>query len=186
MHHGYQTKINKYISWENRKRVYHDYKVGDEFMLNNNSAFKYETSYINPFDITQCFSNGTVTLQMGAIKLGIIYISLSPIHLVQTFEYFILKTDIWTCHIRIYQLNSYVHIYLNIVLGYIIVFDKDIDLYSSPCCKWTFLLQFHLIHMNWSFKESVINIWILMIGVWCSHTSSNEQVWRTLRDGTYT
>ena len=33
-----QTQINKYNIHENRKRVYHDYKVGDKVMLNKNSA----------------------------------------------------------------------------------------------------------------------------------------------------
>ena len=34
-------------------------------MLNNNDAFKYETPYNGPFEITQCLTNGTVTLKYG-------------------------------------------------------------------------------------------------------------------------
>ena len=39
-------------------------------MLDNNSACKYETPYKVPFFITQCWTNGMVTLRCGAIKIG--------------------------------------------------------------------------------------------------------------------
>ena len=48
---------------ENSKRVDHNYKVGDKVTLDNNYALKYDTTYKGPFEITQCFTNGTVTLQ---------------------------------------------------------------------------------------------------------------------------
>ena len=35
--HQKQTQINKDNIRKNRKRVEHDYKVGDKFMLNNNA-----------------------------------------------------------------------------------------------------------------------------------------------------
>ena len=38
-------------------------------MLNNNSALKYETPYKRKFEITQCWTNDTVTFQCGAIKI---------------------------------------------------------------------------------------------------------------------
>ena len=50
-------------------------------MLNNNSAFNSETLYKGPFEITQCWTNGTVPLQCGAIKLVIMYVKLIHIHL---------------------------------------------------------------------------------------------------------
>ena len=37
-------------------------------MLNKQSAYKYETPYNGLFVITHCWTNGTVTLQFGAIK----------------------------------------------------------------------------------------------------------------------
>ena len=37
-------------------------------MITNDSDFKYETSYKGEFEITQCWTNGTATLQCGAIK----------------------------------------------------------------------------------------------------------------------
>ena len=38
-------------------------------MLNNNTTYKYETMQNSPFAITQCWTNGMVTLQYGAIKI---------------------------------------------------------------------------------------------------------------------
>ena len=38
-------------------------------MLNNTFTFKYDTPYEGQFEITQCWINGTVTLQCGAIKI---------------------------------------------------------------------------------------------------------------------
>ena len=55
-------------------------------MLTNNSAFRSETPYNGPFEITQCCTNDTVTLKCGVIKVGIIYIALSHIHLIQTLD----------------------------------------------------------------------------------------------------
>ena len=38
-------------------------------MLNNNAAFKYDTSYKGIFEIEKCWSNGMVTLQYGATNI---------------------------------------------------------------------------------------------------------------------
>ena len=38
-------------------------------MINNHAAYKYETPYKGPFVITQCWTNGTVTLQYGPTKI---------------------------------------------------------------------------------------------------------------------
>ena len=43
--HQNQTQVNKYNIRENGKTVEHAYTVRDKFMLANNVAFKYETSY---------------------------------------------------------------------------------------------------------------------------------------------
>ena len=59
-------QINKYNITPNGKGVYHAYKAGYEFMLDNDADFKYETPYKGPFDITQCWKNGEFTLQYGA------------------------------------------------------------------------------------------------------------------------
>ena len=39
-------------------------------MLDNQVVYKYETPYKVPFVINQCWTNGMVTLQYGAIKIG--------------------------------------------------------------------------------------------------------------------
>ena len=38
-------------------------------MLTNHTAYKYEMPYIGPFLITQCFTNDTVNLKCGTIKI---------------------------------------------------------------------------------------------------------------------
>ena len=64
-----QAQINKDNIRKNINRVDHDYKVGDKVMLNNSAAYKYETPYKGPFVITQCWTNGMVTIQCDAIKI---------------------------------------------------------------------------------------------------------------------
>ena len=51
-------------------------------MLTKHTAYKYETPYTGLFVVTQCFTNGTVNLQCGLKKLGIIYVGLSHINLI--------------------------------------------------------------------------------------------------------
>ena len=69
IHQQKKAQINKDNIRENRNRVDHDYKVVDKVVLNNNSAYKYETPFKGPFVITQCFINVTVSLQYGPIKI---------------------------------------------------------------------------------------------------------------------
>ena len=38
-------------------------------MLNNHTAYKYETAYKGLFLITRCWTNGNVTLQYGPTKI---------------------------------------------------------------------------------------------------------------------
>ena len=61
-------QINKDNTQENKHRVEYGDKVRYKFILANHTAFKYETPYKGPFLITQCFTNGTVNLQCGAIN----------------------------------------------------------------------------------------------------------------------
>ena len=39
-------------------------------MLTKHTSYKYEAPYKGPFVITQCFTNGKVKLQCGAIKIA--------------------------------------------------------------------------------------------------------------------
>ena len=45
---------------ENKKRIPHQYKVGDKVMLENHRANKYEQPYKGPYLVTQINTNGTV------------------------------------------------------------------------------------------------------------------------------
>ena len=62
-------QINKDNIHKNRHRVEQDYKFGDNAMLTNHTAYKYETPYTEIFLITQCFINGTVKLKWSATQI---------------------------------------------------------------------------------------------------------------------
>ena len=64
-----QTQINKDNIQENRNQSDHNYKVKDKVMINKQSAYKYETSLKGTFMITQCWTNGKVSLHCGQIKI---------------------------------------------------------------------------------------------------------------------
>ena len=92
--------MNKYMFHEHSKRAYHGYqvedkyfKVADKFILVNNTEFKYEIPYNGPFEITQCWTNGTVALQCGAKQKRIIYAILSHIHMIQMLKILTLETN---------------------------------------------------------------------------------------------
>ena len=50
-----------------KNQVDHDYKIGDEVMLNIHAAYKYETPYKGSFLITRCWTNSTVKVQYSLI-----------------------------------------------------------------------------------------------------------------------
>ena len=53
---------------ENSKRIPHQYKVGDEVMLENHHVNKYEQPYKGPYLVTEVKNtNGTVHLKIGAV-----------------------------------------------------------------------------------------------------------------------
>ena len=56
-------RINKYDICKNNNKFDHNYKVVDKFMVDNNAAYKYETSYKGPFVIMHFWTNGEVTLR---------------------------------------------------------------------------------------------------------------------------
>ena len=69
IHHWKQTQINRDNARENKHRVDYEYKVGDNVILTDHTAYKYETPYKGPFVIKQCFTNKTVILKYGAIQI---------------------------------------------------------------------------------------------------------------------
>ena len=88
-----QAQINKCSISKNSKRVDHNYRVGDKFILDKNSAFKFETPYKGPFEIKKCCTNGTVTLQRVTTKLDIIYAALRHVCTIKTMRIIIFKTN---------------------------------------------------------------------------------------------
>ena len=62
-------KINNDNIDGNNKRVDHNYKVGDKFMLTNNATYKYEMPCNGPSVITMCCTNSTVVLKGDGIKI---------------------------------------------------------------------------------------------------------------------
>ena len=60
-------------------------------MLNNHTAYKYETPYKGPFVITQCFINGTVTLHYGQTKIRSNILRIKPYKLDTKVQDFNLK-----------------------------------------------------------------------------------------------
>ena len=67
--HQKQTQINIDNIRENQNIVDYDYKVRDDVMLSKHAAYKYEMPYMGPFVITRCWTNGTVSLQIGATEI---------------------------------------------------------------------------------------------------------------------
>ena len=57
---------------ENKKRIPHQYKVGDKVMLENHRANKYEQPYKGPYLVTQINTNGTVRSKMVQLRIPLI------------------------------------------------------------------------------------------------------------------
>ena len=53
---------------ENVKCIEHVYQPGDQVLLRQGTENKYETPYQGPYCILQVNDNGTVRLNMGAVK----------------------------------------------------------------------------------------------------------------------
>jgi putative transposase len=62
-----QELIRKNNIIENSRRIPHEYRPGDQVMLEHHRANKYEQPYKGPYIITRVNENGTVRLKMGAV-----------------------------------------------------------------------------------------------------------------------
>ena len=74
-----QQVIDKNNRRENSTRIEHHYQIGDEVIMRNKSANKYEPPNIGPFEIVRVHNNGTVTLKKGAIEMQVNIRHLSPL-----------------------------------------------------------------------------------------------------------
>ena len=63
-----QLLINKNNTSENAKRVDYDYKVGDQVLLYTPNPTKMEQPREGPYPVLQVHTNGTVTIQKGAVS----------------------------------------------------------------------------------------------------------------------
>ena len=104
-------QINKDNIRENGKILDHEYKVGDKFMFKNNAAFKYDIEYKGLFYIILCFTNDTVKLQWGVIKIRYNIHHIKPNTYDTKIEGAIAENDVWQCQHLNCQLYNYVCIY---------------------------------------------------------------------------
>ena len=66
-----QAQIDKCVIRGNTTRIGHDCRVGDNVLTQTKSAFKYKTLYRGPYKIVQTWTNGTITLRMGAVTMRV-------------------------------------------------------------------------------------------------------------------
>ena len=63
-----QERINYSNIYENKRRIQHDYKVGDKVLLAKPGILrKLATPRTGPYLVQQVFSNGTINIQKGAV-----------------------------------------------------------------------------------------------------------------------
>ena len=63
-----QESIIKSNTKENKKRIQHEYKVGDKVLLTKPGILrKMLTPYSGPYEVQQIFTNGTLTIMKGAV-----------------------------------------------------------------------------------------------------------------------
>ena len=76
-----QERINKNNEKENKKRIPHNYQVGDLVLLKVGTENKYETPYSGPFQILKVHKNGTVELMVNSVTDRYNIRQLTPFHL---------------------------------------------------------------------------------------------------------
>jgi len=76
-----QAKIHQNNLRENKKRIPHQYKIGDKVLYQVQTKAKYASNpYKGPYEITKVNNNGTVQLHMGAIYETVNIRLLKPYH----------------------------------------------------------------------------------------------------------
>ena len=73
-----QTQIDNYVIRENTTIIDHNYREGNKVMTLTKSAFKYKTPYRVPYKKFQMWTNGNVTLIMGAVTTRINIRNIKP------------------------------------------------------------------------------------------------------------
>ena len=63
-----QLQINDSNQRENKKRIPHNYKIGDKVLLQNPGKLRKVTApYSGPYEVQRVFTNGTIMIQKGAV-----------------------------------------------------------------------------------------------------------------------
>ena len=62
-----QKVINDNNTRENAKCINHTSKIHDKVLLECHDARKYESPYLGPFEVTDVFTNATVTIKNRAV-----------------------------------------------------------------------------------------------------------------------
>ena len=76
-----QEQINASNHFENKKRIKHDYKVGDKVLLTKPGLLrKLSTPRTGPYLVHQVFTNGTINIQKGAVIQRVNIRRVSPYH----------------------------------------------------------------------------------------------------------
>ena len=75
-----EQKIAKNNANENKKRIFHEYKVGDKVLLHRGTENKYETPYQGPFEVLKVNDNGTVRLMINSVEDTYNIRRLAPYH----------------------------------------------------------------------------------------------------------
>ena len=58
-----QERINSNNKQENKSRIHHTYKVGDQILLRARKYSKHDQEYEGPYPLTKVGKNGTVNFQ---------------------------------------------------------------------------------------------------------------------------
>ena len=76
-----QSAIDKSNKEENKKRINHDYVIGDKVLLQKPGILpKLAVPRTGPYKITQVHSNGTVVIQKGAVTERVNIRRITPFH----------------------------------------------------------------------------------------------------------
>ena len=73
-----QAQIEKYIICEISTRIDYDYNIVYKLMVRRNRDYKYETPLKGLYEIIQTWTNGSVTIQTGAVTSRLNICCLKP------------------------------------------------------------------------------------------------------------
>ena len=129
-----QIQMNIDNACNNKHIVDYEYKVRDKFMILNHTAYKYETAYKGPFVIIQYFTNDTIMLQCGTIKITHNIRRIKPYQSDTKVEYFNPKNMYdavniqRTSHILLYEIKACNKVY-------VWIHTATFDVHSYRPCK---------------------------------------------------